>query len=328
MGDAQRTNNAVQRRGATNASVERCGATNTVVQPCGALNPVLSPCDSADTGEQVFATTSRATPRLGAIVLCGGHSRRFGKPKEWLTIDGETLLGRTVRVLRGCVDETVLAARSGQSLPPVDGVGQPISAVSLADQCPPVVDAVDQPIAIVSAPNRFPPAVIGADQSHSAADGADQSLPAARRMNQSLPAMDGAVERVNDELPDAGPIAGIVAGMGHLAARCPVIFVTACDHPRLDPQFVDCVLRQLDASDAGLIPSYRGQLFPLTAVYRSSMFIHFRDALAAGERSVQRVATRAGARVLVVDDHPSFRQEFVQQSLLNVNDPATWASIG
>lgn len=279
MGDAQRTNNAAApRRGAINTVVQPRGAPNTVIQLCGA--------------------TLSAMPRRGAIILCGGHSRRFGKPKEWLTIDGETLLGRTVRVLRGCVDEIVLAARSGQSLPPVDGVEQ------------------------------FPPAVGVASPSPPAVLGADQSPPAASGLDRFHPTVNGAVDRVDDEVPDAGPIAGIVAGMRHLAARCPVIFVTACDHPRLDPQFVDCLLRQLDASDAGLIPSYRGQLFPLTAVYRSSMFIHFRDALAAGERSVQRVATRAGARVLVVDDHPSFRQEFVQQSLLNVNDLATWASIG
>jgi molybdenum cofactor cytidylyltransferase len=37
------------------------------------------------------------TPRHGAIVLAAGASRRLGRPKQLVVIDGETLLYRTVR---------------------------------------------------------------------------------------------------------------------------------------------------------------------------------------------------------------------------------------
>jgi len=37
---------------------------------------------------------------LPAIVLAAGESRRLGRPKQLLEVDGETLLGRTIRVAR------------------------------------------------------------------------------------------------------------------------------------------------------------------------------------------------------------------------------------
>jgi len=70
----------------------------------------------------------------GGIVLCGGHSRRMGKPKEWLVLRnrvearvwhrreaGETLLQHCVGVLSESLVEVVVAARVGQVLPPLPG---------------------------------------------------------------------------------------------------------------------------------------------------------------------------------------------------------------
>jgi len=53
----------------------------------------------------------------GAIVLCGGFSRRMGRDKASLPFGAETLLERTVRVVREAVDEVVLVAREGQEVP-------------------------------------------------------------------------------------------------------------------------------------------------------------------------------------------------------------------
>ncbi|MGQ0612599.1 MAG: molybdenum cofactor guanylyltransferase [Planctomycetaceae bacterium] len=53
----------------------------------------------------------------GAIVLCGGFSRRMGRDKASLPFGAETLLERTVRVVSEAVDEVVLVAREGQEVP-------------------------------------------------------------------------------------------------------------------------------------------------------------------------------------------------------------------
>jgi len=51
------------------------------------------------------------------IVLCGGQSRRMGRPKETLPFGSETMLARVVRLLGEAVDPVIVVAGQGQELP-------------------------------------------------------------------------------------------------------------------------------------------------------------------------------------------------------------------
>ncbi len=53
----------------------------------------------------------------GGIVLCGGESRRMGRPKAWLPFHGEPMLVRIVRVLMGVLDPLIVVAAPDQELP-------------------------------------------------------------------------------------------------------------------------------------------------------------------------------------------------------------------
>lgn len=55
----------------------------------------------------------------GAIIVCGGKSRRMGRPKAWLPFGSETLLQRVVRLVSLGLDEGPIAvvAAEGQELP-------------------------------------------------------------------------------------------------------------------------------------------------------------------------------------------------------------------
>ena len=55
--------------------------------------------------------------KVGGIVLCGGESRRMGRPKAWLPFGDEVLLQRVVRILHNVVDPVVVVAATGQDLP-------------------------------------------------------------------------------------------------------------------------------------------------------------------------------------------------------------------
>ena len=59
----------------------------------------------------------------GAVVLCGGASRRMGRDKASLPFGDETLLDRIVRIVTPCVDEVRLVAREGQVLLVTDATG-------------------------------------------------------------------------------------------------------------------------------------------------------------------------------------------------------------
>ncbi len=57
---------------------------------------------------------------LAAVVLCGGHSRRMGRPKAWLPFGEETLLARTLRRLAPAAEHLIVVAAAAQALPPWD----------------------------------------------------------------------------------------------------------------------------------------------------------------------------------------------------------------
>lgn len=58
--------------------------------------------------------------KVGGIVLCGGLSRRMGRPKAWLPIGTETMLERVVRQVGAAVEPVVAVAAVDQDLPAVD----------------------------------------------------------------------------------------------------------------------------------------------------------------------------------------------------------------
>lgn len=51
------------------------------------------------------------------IVLCGGHSKRMGRPKAWLPFGDQTLLERVVERVGQAVASVVVVGARGQELP-------------------------------------------------------------------------------------------------------------------------------------------------------------------------------------------------------------------
>jgi molybdopterin-guanine dinucleotide biosynthesis protein A len=58
---------------------------------------------------------------LGAVILCGGQSRRMGTPKAWLTFGSERLLQRVVRLVGDGIESgpVVVVTAPGQECPPL-----------------------------------------------------------------------------------------------------------------------------------------------------------------------------------------------------------------
>jgi molybdopterin-guanine dinucleotide biosynthesis protein A len=57
--------------------------------------------------------------QTGGIVLCGGQSKRMGRPKAWLPFGDEVMLARVVRLLSQAVDPVLVVAAPGQDVPPL-----------------------------------------------------------------------------------------------------------------------------------------------------------------------------------------------------------------
>jgi len=54
---------------------------------------------------------------VGGIVLCGGESRRMGRPKAWLQFGNELMLQRVVRIISAAVSRVVVVAAPDQEVP-------------------------------------------------------------------------------------------------------------------------------------------------------------------------------------------------------------------
>jgi len=163
---------------------------------------------------------------MSGVVLAGGSSRRMGRDKALVELDGEPLVARAVRLLSGLCSDVVVASGDGRRL---DGAGA------------------------------------------------------------------GSYRQVADVVPDAGPVAGIAAGLE--AARHTLVAVVAVDMPDANPALL-ALLADLWRGEPAVVARSRGRLEPLHAVYARHAAPALRSFLAAGRRSVREALAGLGARVV------------------------------
>lgn len=82
----------------------------------------------------------------------------------------------------------------------------------------------------------------------------DGPLVVVRAAGQELPALPDAVEVLDDEVPDRGPLPAIGTGLGRVADRAAMAFVASVDMPLLHPAFVARVLDALSGPPPGSPP--------------------------------------------------------------------------
>jgi molybdopterin-guanine dinucleotide biosynthesis protein A len=111
---------------------------------------------------------------------------------------------------------------------------------------------------------------------------------------------DFAVDVVADELRGCGPLGGLHAGLGRIAA--PYAFVTACDMPFLHVEPIRQLVRRLADQDA-IVPRWNGDIEPLHALYAVRLRERIADAVARGARAMR-------------DFLPNIAVEYVPQTVM------------
>jgi molybdenum cofactor guanylyltransferase len=105
------------------------------------------------------------------------------------------------------------------------------------------------------------------------------------------------VECVADEVADAGPLAGIAAGLRRCAS--PWLLVLAVDMPAMTAGFLRELAEQAARSQAGVVPAVRGTFEPLAAIYPRSALEIATGRLSAGRRRLEDLVTELEQRGLV-----------------------------
>ena len=88
---------------------------------------------------------------------------------------------------------------------------------------------------------------------------------------QELPGLPERYEVVDDAHPGRGPLEGLAAGLGALAGRAELAYVSSTDVPFLHTSFVGAVVGGLGERDEICVPVVGRGWQPLAAVYRTSL---------------------------------------------------------
>jgi len=124
---------------------------------------------------------------------------------------------------------------------------------------------------------------------------------------------------VADEYPDAGPLAGMHAGLRH--ASCSHAWVVACDLPDIEPALGPLLLRESGGVEA-VVPRPGGTVQGLCAIYAVSLLPLIERFLTSGERRVSRLIE--ACRVRYIEDSQLRLADPDLQSFRNLNTPADY----
>jgi len=119
--------------------------------------------------------------------------------------------------------------------------------------------------------------------------------------------------KVPDLIPDCGAIAGLHSAVVHSSSER--TFVTACDMPTLDPQFITR-LCAIDTAAEAVVPLNRDNLRePLHAIYAKGAVPTIESIIEAGDKSILIVLDRLNTRLVGLDEIGG------TESFQNINTP-------
>jgi molybdopterin-guanine dinucleotide biosynthesis protein A len=139
-------------------------------------------------------------------------------------------------------------------------------------------------------------------------------------VRQPRPEID--LPQVCDEQLDAGPLAGLAAGLGHVTT--PWAFVVACDMPFVEPAMVE-LLAGYRSKYQAVVPVVQGHTQPLAAFYASSGLGTIRAHLAAGGKNSLR-AVLDQLEVRYVDEAELLEADPTLRSFFDLDTPQDVAS--
>jgi molybdopterin-guanine dinucleotide biosynthesis protein A len=161
---------------------------------------------------------------------------------------------------------------------------------------------------------------------------------------QDVPPLPAEVQVVRDEVEGCGPLGGLAAGLAALEGKADAAYLSSCDVPLLQGEFVRRVVGLLEEpppptpfpekeggespsplgggvgeGSAVAVPFITGRLHPLAAVYRVAVLPVIRERLAAKKFRMTDLLSAIPSRIVPNSELESTDTNFY--SLWNLNTP-------
>jgi molybdopterin-guanine dinucleotide biosynthesis protein A len=149
-----------------------------------------------------------------------------------------------------------------------------------------------------------------------------------RAPNQQLPDLHPSVEVVSDAREGRGPLQGLAAGLGAIADRADVAFVSSTDVPLLHPAFISRVTGAFRPEVDAVVPTIHGFRQPLSAGYRVALLPKVEELIAADQLKPALLFSQC--RVLWLDQEMMLQDQTLAivdpdlASVSNLNEPSDY----
>lgn len=142
--------------------------------------------------------------------------------------------------------------------------------------------------------------------------------------DQEVPPVAEGVMVVRDEREGLGPLAGLTVGLKAVDGLADAAYVSSCDVPLLEPDFVRAVIGRLGNHELA-IPRDDDYYHPLAAVYRTALGERCADLLAEGRRRPFDLVSSSDACEINVEELRKVDPQL--DSLRNANTPEEYRAL-
>lgn len=142
-------------------------------------------------------------------------------------------------------------------------------------------------------------------------------------VDQEIPQLGSHIEVLRDEIPDAGPLAGIARALTYLQPTQDApsaAFVTSCDVPLLKPEVIRLLCTHLTADYDAVVVRDDDFAYPLCAIYSTTTATAAFRLIASGQRRAAALSENLRTRWLSLDAIRTVDPDL--ESLMNCNTPA------
>jgi molybdenum cofactor guanylyltransferase len=139
--------------------------------------------------------------------------------------------------------------------------------------------------------------------------------------DQDLPGLPADVSVVRDATPDRGPLGGLATGLVTLNGACDAAYLSSCDVPFLQSQFVTRMGEFLGEHSV-CVPRVDNMYHPLAAVYRVDVCEVVERLLAANRLRPIFLFDEVPTRIILADELVAVDPTL--QTLRNLNAPADY----